>query len=455
MSDFASLGLGARALQAAQRGLDLSGQNISNVNTAGYSRQRLDQVAQGSSVVPSMWAAGPITGDGVLVRGTERIRDEFLEARAQQVHGSQALAATAQSTLGAVEGAFGEPGSTGLQSQLSAFWNAWHDVANDPTSTAPRTALLAKATQLAGAFNRVADDLDQQWSDGREQLVATVAQVNQAAADVARLNDAIRSATASGVPAHELSDQRDQLVLQLGESVGAVGRLAEDGTVTVTVGGTALVSGNRASELTVTGQPTRAAGGGAGVAWAASGTPATLGGGTAQGLLTALTTTIPTYAGALDAVAASVVTTVNAQQAAGYDRTGGTGSPLFGGTTAGTLRVAMDDPRGVAASSAPPPAYDGGNASAMAAHLGDATGPDASYRSLVVQLGVESQSASRQADVQGVVLRQVDTARQGVSSVSLDEEMTNLMSYQHAYAAAARFVTAVDETLSTLMTMAR
>ncbi|MGN6302188.1 MAG: flagellar basal body rod C-terminal domain-containing protein, partial [Angustibacter sp.] len=114
-----------------------------------------------------------------------------------------------------------------------------------------------------------------------------------------------------------------------------------------------------------------------------------------------------------------------------------------------------DDPRGVAASSAPPPAYDGGNASAMAAHVGDATGPDASYRSLVVQLGVESQSASRQADVQAVVLRQVDTARQGVSSVSLDEEMTNLMSYQHAYAAAARFVTAVDETLSTLMTMAR
>ena len=455
MSDFASLGLGARALQAAQRGLDLSGQNISNVNTAGYSRQRLDQVAQGSSVVPSMWAAGPVTGDGVLVRGTERIRDEFLEARAQEVHGSQALAATAQSTLGAVEGAFGEPGSTGLQSQLSAFWNAWHDVANDPTSSAPRTALLAKATQLAGAFNRVADDLDQQWTDGREQLVATVSQVNQAAADVARLNDAIRSATASGVPAHELSDQRDQLVLQLGESVGAVGRLAEDGTVTVTVGGTALVSGNRASGLTVTGQATRAAGGGAGVAWGASGTAATLGGGTAQGLLTALTTTIPTYAGALDAVAASVATTVNSQQAAGYDRTGTTGSPLFGGTTAGALRVAMDDPTGVAASSALPPAYDGGNASAMAAHLGDATGPDASYRSLVVQLGVESQSASRQADVQAVVLRQVDTARQGVSSVSLDEEMTNLMTYQHAYEAAARFVSVIDSALDSLMNMAR
>ncbi|QGN58029.1 flagellar hook-associated protein FlgK [Nostocoides sp. HKS02] len=453
MSDFASLGLAARALQAAQRGLDLTGQNISNVNTPGYSRQRLDQVAQGSSVVPSMWSAGPITGDGVLVRGTQRVRDEFLESHAQQVHGSQALAATTQSTLGSIEGALGEPGSTGLQSQLSSFWNAWHDVANDPTSTAPRAALLANATQLAGAFGRVAGDLDQQWTDSREQLTATVAEVNQSAADVARLNDAIRSATASGVPAHELSDQRDQLVLRLGETAGAVGRLADDGTVTVTIGGTALVSGSHASALAVTGQATRAAGGGAGVAWAASGTPASLGGGTAQGLLTALTETIPSYTDALDAVAASVASTTNTQQAAGYDRAGALGSPLFSGTTAGSLRVAVTDPAGIAASSAPPPAYDGGNASAMAAHLGDATGPDASYRSLVVQLGVQSQSASRQADVQGVVLRQVDTARQGVSSVSLDEEMTNLMSYQHAYAAAARFVTAVDDALSTLMTM--
>lgn len=453
MSDFASLGLGARALQAAQRGLDLTGQNISNVNTTGYSRQRLDQVAQGSSVVPSMWSAGPVTGDGVLVRGTERIRDEFLEAHAQQVHGSQALAVTAQSTLGAVESAFGEPGTTGLQSQLTSFWNAWHDVANDPTSSAPRTALLATATSLTGTFGRVAGDLDQQWTDGREQLRATVAEVNQTASDVARLNDAIRSATASGVPAHELSDQRDQLVLRLGETVGAVGQLADDGTVTVTVGGTALVSGSRASELTVTGQATRAAGGGAGVAWAASGTAATLGGGTAQGLLTALTQTIPSYAQALDSVAAAVASTVNTQQAAGYDRTGAAGSPLFSGTTAGSLRVAVTDPQGIAASSAPPPAYDGDNASAMAGHLGDATGPDASYRSLVVQLGVESQSASRQADVQTAVQGQVDTARQGVSSVSLDEEMTNLMSYQHAYAAAARFVTAVDDALSTLMTM--
>ncbi|MEP6854633.1 MAG: flagellar basal body rod C-terminal domain-containing protein, partial [Pedococcus sp.] len=72
-----------------------------------------------------------------------------------------------------------------------------------------------------------------------------------------------------------------------------------------------------------------------------------------------------------------------------------------------------------------------------------------------VELGVQSQSASRQADVQGVMLRQVDTARLGVSSVSIDEEMTNLMAYQHAYEAAARFVSVIDSAMDSLMNMAR
>ncbi len=456
MSNFASLGLGARALQAAQRGLELTGQNISNVNTPGYSRQRLDQVAQGSSVVPALYSRSTGVGDGVLVRGTERIRDEFLEARAQQVRASQSSLTTSQAALASIEGVFGEPSDTGLQAQMASFWNAWHDVANDPTGTAPRNQLLEQANQLAGSFARTSDRLAGQWADTHEQLVATVADINRTATDVARLNDAIRSATVSGAQSHELADQRDQLVLQLGQSIGAVGRLADDGTVTVSVGGTPLVTGSRASELTVTGPSAYATGSSqVTVAWAASGTPATVTGGTVQGMATTLNDTIPTYASALDAVAVSLAGTVNSQQSSGYDRTGAPGTALFGGTSAATLTVALSDPGGVAASSGAPPAYDGDNAMAMADHLGDSGGPDALYRSLVVGLGVQSQGTSRQVAVQDVMLRQVDTARLGVSSVSLDEEMTNLMTYQHAYEAAARFVSVIDNALESLMNMAR
>lgn len=455
MSSFASLGLGARALQAAQRGLELSGQNISNINTVGYSRQRLDQVAGSGSAVPALWSRSTAFGDGVVVRGTERIRDDFLEARAQQVRGSASSLASSAATLRSVEGIFAEPSDTGLQAQMASFWNSWHDLANDPTSMAPRTQILEEATQLAATLGRTSQQLDQQWSGTREALVATVSEVNRTASDVARLNDAIRSAKVSGASTSELADQRDQLVLQLGESVGAVGRLNDDGTVSVTVGGTQVVSGSRTSELRVDGPTLPGRQGPVTVTWASSGTPATITGGDVQGLATALNSTIPGYGAALDSIAAKLASTVNAQQAAGYDRNGATGSAFFSGTTAATLAVSLTTTNGIAASKSPPPAYDGDNAAAMAAHLTDPAGPDVSYRSLIVELGVQSQSASRQADVQGVMLRQVDTARLGVSSVSIDEEMTNLMAYQHAYEAAARFVSVIDSAMDSLMNMAR
>ncbi len=457
MSSFSSLGVGARALLAAQRGLDTTGQNISNASTPGYSRQRLDQVAQGGSTVPALFSRSvPGVGDGVLVRGTERIRDEFLEARALQLRGTQGSAASIRTTYAGIEAAFGEPSDTGLQAQLSSFWNAWHDVANDPTSAAPRAQLLEQAGRLADAFGQVSGQLGAQWSGTRAELAATVADANGTAAEVARLNEAVRNAQASGASASELADQRDQLVLALGESVGAVGQRIQDGTVTVSIGGTALVSGTRSATLAVSGpRAFPGTAGAVGVTWAGSGAAAALTGGSAGGLLTAVNTTIPSYQAALDGVAAGVTTAANAQQAAGYDRAGGPGSPLFGGSTAASFTVALTDPRGLAASGAAPPAYDGDNAAAMAAHLADPAGPDARYRDVVAGLGVAAQNATRRSDVQGTMLRQADAARQSVSSVSLDEEMTNLMTYQHAYEAAARFVSVIDGTFDSILSMIR
>jgi flagellar hook-associated protein 1 FlgK len=117
--------------------------------------------------------------------------------------------------------------------------------------------------------------------------------------------------------------------------------------------------------------------------------------------------------------------------------------------------VVLPTSSGLAASSAPPPALDGDNALAMAARAGDALGPDGAYRELIVGLGVRAQSVNRQATVQAVVTTQIDNARQSVSGVSLDEEMANLMSYQHAYQAAARFISTIDSTLDVLVNMTR
>src|SRR6476619_1140816 len=237
MSGFSSLGLGARALSAAQRGMDVTGQNISNANTAGYSRQRIDQVAAGGSVVPALWSRSSNPADGVVITGITRIRDEFAEARALSAQGELSHMSGVKQTYADIEATFGEPSDNGLHAQLASFWSSWHDVANDPTSDAPRAQMLQQAGTLAGTFNSLSSRMNQQWTDTREQLVATVSDVNAMATDVARLNAAIRSAVTAGNPANELSDQRDVLVMKLGQAVGATATAGPDGVVNVSLGG--------------------------------------------------------------------------------------------------------------------------------------------------------------------------------------------------------------------------
>ena len=462
MSGFSSLNIGTRALFAAQRALDVTGQNVSNANTEGYSRQRVEQAALGASLVPAMFSRWDGVGGGVDVTGLTRVRDDFLEARAQQQHASNASMSTTQQVYADIETTFGEPSESALQKQMSDFWNAWDEVANDPAAPAPRSELLEQADGLAGSFNSVAGRLTQQWSDTREQLAATVADVNTMAADIAKLNSTIRASSVAGVPANELADQRDALVLALGDAIGATATKGDDGTVDVALGGSPLVLGDRARTLAVTGPAGyTGAPGTVGVVWDdGSGYPVTGLGGTTSARLAALDTVLPSYLSALDDVAASLATTVNAQQAAGFDLSataGGpaNGRPMFSGTTASTLTLVLRNPAGLAASSAAPPDANGDNALATAAHAADVGGAGAAYRQLVVTLGVQAQSVNRQADVQAAVTTQIDNARMSASGVSLDEEMTNLVMYQHAYEAAARFVNAIDSTLDTLINMTR
>ena len=117
--------------------------------------------------------------------------------------------------------------------------------------------------------------------------------------------------------------------------------------------------------------------------------------------------------------------------------------------------VMITDPKQIAASSVAPtagvPALDHGNADAIAQLRLSTTGTDASYRKMIVELGVQAAVAGRNVDIQAVITTQVDAARESVAGVNIDEEMTNMLSFQHAYSAASRLVTAIDETLDQLI----
>ncbi len=464
MSTFSGLNTASTALWAAQRGLDVTGQNIANVNTAGYSRQRVDLSAMGGTAVPAVHSVSTAVDGGVDAGKVRRVRDALLEARAQLETSTTSRLAAESAALSDIEGAFREPGDNGIQHMLSEVWAGFAELADSPLTRAARSQVLERLDVLADGIRATRASLDQQWDQTRDGVQALVADVNTAAASVAELNGAIRQATLSGLPVNELSDRRDALVIALSTSIGATGVPRADGVVDVTVGGTSLVAGSTSTAVRlagsdsadgVTADPPR-------LVTAPGGTTLRTGG-TAAGQLTALTQTVPAYRNDLDTFARSVATAFNTAHTAGYDLDGAPGRPLFddgaGGTaiTAATLTLRPLTPEQVAAARTAPagaggaPSSDGDNADAVS-QLSLATGGlDATYRRLVVALGVQSSVAASKVEVQSVVAAQVDAARESVSGVSLDEEMTNMLSFQHAYSAAARMVSAIDQALDTLI----
>jgi flagellar hook-associated protein 1 len=461
MSDFIGIRIALSSLQAQRKAIDVTGQNIANVNTDGYSRQRVGMASDSGPMTPALHSRWNGTGLGVATTGVDRIRDQFLETRSHQEHSTLARHRNVQLALGRVEGAFAEPSDTGVATQLADFWAGWDDVANNPDDIAARSQLIERSTTLMAGFTAVDEALTSFSSSTVEQLTATAAEVNATAARVADLNKNIQTAVNAGMTPNDLIDQRDLLISGLASKVGATVRAGESGSVDVFLGGNALVRGMRTEplEIQVTGQasPTDPTGSlRVAVVWAKDGSPAAVGG-AAAGMAEVVNDVLPRYRGELRAVRDQVAAVVNDVHRGGVGLAGGpaSGVDFFVASPDGRgYRVNADlvqDPGRIAASAVGTGPRDGSVAQRIAALAELAGGPDAGYRELVVRLGVESQSTNRRVDIQSVIAREVDNQREAVAGVSLDEEMTNLIALQHAYDAAARLMTTIDSMLDTLI----
>jgi flagellar hook-associated protein 1 FlgK len=255
-----------------------------------------------------------------------------------------------------------------------------------------------------------------------------------------------------------MADQRDQLVLQLSQLTGATARSNDDGTVDVLLGGSMLVSGTRSTVVQVAGADdvdAVAAPPPAGPVHLefTDGRNANVTSGQAGGLMNAVNSVYPSAAAGLDGVASTLATSVNGFHVTGQGLDGGTGRPFFRGTNARDLAVDIptDKPGWIAAAAAGKGSYDASMADQIAQLGGKPGGADVTWRSYVAQVGVDAQAATRRVALQDNVAKQADAARDSVSGVSVDEEMTNLLMFQRAYEGAARVMTTVDQTLDTLI----
>lgn len=456
-----SLSIGLSALLAQRAALDTAGQNIANANTDGYTRQRVNLAATGGTTIPSFFSRYTGVGTGVAVAGVDRITDRFLQLRSLQEHAHDSSLQQTKLIMGQVELAFNEPSDTGIQAQLADFWSAWDDVANNPSDTSARAALLEKAQTVTAGFRQVASGMDDVSSTALNQVRNDTSEINNMASAVAKLNQGIQTAVNGGLQPNDLFDQRDQLLQKLTSLVGITTQDGPNGMVDVYVGGGPLVRGATSSTVHLDATAP------ASIRWDADNSPVNLGGGSDSGLLQAINVDIPKYRNALNTIATAFRDTVNAQHEQGVSLNSAPsptasnvdliipGGVATGTVDAATVSVANITPDQIAAAAVNGGRMDGGNALKMADLVSSPTGPDAAYRSLVGILGVDVQRANSQASIQGEVTKQTDAAAQAVSGVNIDEEMTNMLSFQHGYEAAAKFLSAVDSTMDTIINMIR
>ncbi|MCB2411962.1 flagellar hook-associated protein FlgK [Demequina sp. TTPB684] len=471
MSSFSGLSTALSSLIAQRQALNVSGQNIANANTVGYTRQRADLQSVSTAAVRSMFSTPLGAGTGVNTVGIARLGDEFLDARLRTQTSQSAHYASTATALQRVESVVTEPGDTGLASGMQQFWTAWEDVANAPDSGATRTALLGKATTLTHQIADTYRAFETQWQQARVEAGATVAQVNTAAQGIAELNNEIRGVLVSGGSANELIDHRSELITQLSSLVGATSRLKEDGTMDVMIAGNQLVTGDRAQTLQLEGSYVM----NAAIAeppvatdvvrlsWANTGTSLVLDGGSLAGTITSLSPAsfggpIATAVSTVNKVATDVAAAVNAVHssaqtlAAPPNDTGVDFFSLTAGTPAALgLKVAITDPQQIAAANAANGPLDGSVADQISQLRDAAGGPDQTWRNFVVDLGVTTQATIRRADVSETSRAVAENIQRSNASVDIDEEMTNMLAYQRAYEGAARVLTAVDEMLDTLI----
>ncbi|MSW65442.1 MAG: flagellar hook-associated protein FlgK, partial [Actinobacteria bacterium] len=338
---------------------------------------------------------------------------------------------------------------------------AWSQLSTRPTDSTSRIAVLSSAQALANGLRTASSAIGDQWTSTRTNALDVVDEANATLTQIADLNRVIQATVSRGNPANELMDQRDVLVASLSQSLGATATDTTDGMVDVVVAGNTLVSGFGVSRLGVTGGTSATTMGTAPVTLSiVPGGSVLQPGGTLGGLLSTMNTVLPGYQTKLDGVAMAVKDGVNGLVKTGYDQDGAGVTDFYAGSGARDLTVLVTDPRRVAASATPPvitggvvtnASADGGLADKVAQLATAPGGADATYRSMITTLGIESRSAISLSTTAASVLKQVDESRLSVSGVSLDEEMTNLLVFKQSYAAAARVVTAIDEMLDVLI----
>lgn len=536
-STFFGFNIARSGIFASQRALNITGHNISNANTEGYSRQRLEVKQSTPMLLPN---GQGMLGTGVETENVVQIRNEFLDYKYRGENMTFGEWDAKFNTLDNIQAIFNEPSDSGIQTVLDQFFSSLHELSKPtkaPTTTA-RTLVRQRGIDLTTNLKHMAGQFEKLQRDTDFEISTTVDEINGYSEQIKKLNESIHKAELDGSKANDLRDQRNLLVDKLSKLVNIDSYEDNQNRFHVLVNGKTLVSHFRNNKLKCEVRGSKLNPCDAenlhNISWEDGSTfdPTT---GKIKGLIDMRDNIsgdnkgIPFYMERLNEFADTFAEEINSVHKTGYDLDGNSGvyfftingmstaeykthlltkglnggaaeevvvadmdaaeaklqtkiagdSVKYGGKTvkeidgkfyivdkvsASELTVSkdiQDSDEGlnrIAASSKSDPDLPGNGENALAMlnirHDTDLFGtgsPEDFVTSLISNLGVDAQAAERMKDNQIVLINQVETSRQSVSGVSLDEEMTNMIKFQHSFNANSRMITAMDEMIETII----
>lgn len=491
-STFHGIETARRGLTTQMTAINTVGHNISNAETEGYSRQRVNMSAAEAYDPYGMnrtTAAGQL-GEGVEATSITRIRENYLDSQYRDQNALNGSWTIQADTLSQLEDIINEPSEEGLSTAVQNFFKSWSDLANNPESESNRTIVAEYAQALTDIFNQMSKQVTDLQTNLTDQIDTAVTEANSILTSIASLNKQISKLETNGNDANDLRDQRDLLTDQLSRMANVTVTEASNG-YSITMGNTTLVSGETASTVTSSTFTSAYSGG-------------TLTSGEIYGMIQSRDGILGDYLSSLDTLASTLangdidvtlpagssyqgstltadttvtVKGINGLHQLGYtlDEPAASGVSIFTASSGSTITAAtiqlnptiQSDSSQIATSlstttdsSGVTKAVSGDNALALLmADLSDTkftfgtqnTTVSDYYSSLVSTVGIQSENAQRQMSTTDSMLESVDSSRQAVSGVSLDEEASNLIVFQQAYSASARFMTTFDEMLDKLI----
>ena len=479
----ASLYLGLSGLQAQQAALNVVGHNIANVNTPGYTRQRADLSAGQSQIEGQIYF-----GTGVTLSSVQGIRDRFLDLQIYRETAKQTGADERYASVNAIASSLGDTGSTGIAAQVQAFFQGFQDLSTNPEDAALRTSLLGKTQAMITGLQTRYRLLDDQRASADQAIGALVGEVNALTGQIAQLNQRIGTEVTSGAN-NDARDQRKSLTDKLAGLVGinVVESSKGEYQITLDSGNAVLVTGTSAFDLTAK----RSGNDGyLQVSSNMAGTVVDVNSAIKEGALGAKLdlrdNILVGFQAQLDQLAAGVAKAVNSvhQTVVGglttnyffqssTEANGSNGLPvsitaspaLQSGPGWSTLFKGMVNLLSVNSDILANPSLItagtglavGDNTKALAiAQLGSAAGTvemggtgiasfTGAVAALVTDLGTQTQTYKAQSTAQQNLVSALQSQRDSISGVNLDEEASNMMTLQRGYQASARFISVINQ----------